>query len=152
MNTVFELAPLARGYDWGKAFAFSLAPAAPTFAAIYYFAGDNLLLASLVTGTAFLAIFLCALSLARDPLGHVTLTADSLLLDSGQLHSRIPLSDLDLAQARSGLPTGDAPAGLRLVTDPAHAVTLALRSGGDPICLSPLEHDSFLSALRSHTA
>jgi hypothetical protein len=68
------------------------------------------------------------------------------------LHSRIPLSDLDLAQARFGLPNGDAPAGLRLVTDPAHAVTLALRSGGDPICLSPLEHDSFLSALRSHSA
>jgi len=152
MNTVFELAPLARGYDWSKAFAFSLAPAAPTFAAIYYFAGDNLLLASLVTGFAFVAIFLCALSLARDPLGFVTLTADALLLDSGQLHSRILLSDLDLTQARSGLPAGDAPTRLRLVTDPAHAVTLSLRSGGDPICLSPLEHDSFLTAPRSRTA
>jgi hypothetical protein len=152
MHTVFELAPLARGYDWSKAVAFSVAPAAPTFAAIYFFAGDDLLLASLVTGAAFFAIFLCALSLARDPLGRVTLTADALLLDSGQLHSRIPLADLDLAQARSGLPATGISTRHRLVTNPAHAVTLALRAGGDPICLSPLEHARFLTALRSRTA
>lgn len=96
-------------------------------------------------------IFLCALSLARDPLGRVTLTADALLLDSGQLHTRILLADLDLPQARPGLPSGDEPAGLRLVTNPAHAVTLALRSGGDPVCLSPLDRDSFLAALRVHS-
>lgn len=149
MHTVFELAPLARGCNWGKAFAFSLAPAAPTFAAIYYLAGDHLMLASITTGTAFLAIFLCALSLARDPLGRVTLTADALLLDSGQLQSRIPLADLDLTQARPGLPAGNGPARLSLVTNPAHAVTLALRSGGDPVCLSPLEHTTFLDTLRS---
>jgi hypothetical protein len=149
MHTVFELAPLARGYDWSKAFAFSLAPAAPTFAAIYYFAGENLLLASLVTGSAFFAIFLCALSLVRNPLGRVVITADALLIDSGQLKTRIPLADLDLTQVRSGLPAGDTPALLRLVTNPAHAVTLALRSGGELICLSPLEHVTFMASLRA---
>jgi len=149
MHTIFELAPLARGYNWSKAFAFSFAPAAPTFAAIYFFTGNNLALASITTGAAFLTIFFCALSLARDPLGRVTLTADALLLDSGRLRSRIPLADLDLAQARPGLPAAGAPARLSLVTNPAHSVTLALRSGGDPICLSPLKHTTFLDTLRS---
>lgn len=35
----FELAPASRRHDWDKALAFAIAPAAPTFAAIYFFAG-----------------------------------------------------------------------------------------------------------------
>lgn len=152
MNTIFELAPLPRGYDWSKAFAFSIAPAAPTFAAIHYFAGGGLPLALIVTGSAFIAIFLCALMLMRDPLGRVTLTPDALLIDSGQLHGSIPLAELDLARMRLGLPAGDALTRFRLVTNPDHAITLPLRSGGDAVCLSPLDHESFLAALRGRIA
>lgn len=144
MNTVFQLAPRSRRHDIDKALAFAIAPSAPSFAAIYFYA-DALPLAIIVTAVCFLGTFICALTLASTPLGRIVLTSDSLLLDSGNLHARVPLASLDLAAARLG---ADPAASLRLDTRAAHAVTIPARSGA-PLVVTPLEHDAFLRSIQS---
>jgi energy-converting hydrogenase Eha subunit C len=144
MNTVFQLAPRSRRHDIDKALAFAIAPAAPSFAAIYFFA-DQLPLALIVTTVCFVGTFICALTLASTPLGRIVLTPDSLLLDSGSLHARVPLASLDLAAARIG---ADPSPALRLDTLAAHAVTIPARSG-QPLVVTPLDREAFLQTLRS---
>ena len=139
----FELAPASRRHDWDKALAFAIAPAAPTFAAIYFFAG-GLALAAIVTGACFVGTFLCAYTLASTPLGRLELDRDSLLLRSGFLQTRIPLTELDLPAVRLGDHDSASP---RLVTLARHAVTIPRRSG-PPLVVSPLDTDAFLLALR----
>lgn len=144
MNTVFELAPRSRRHDLDKALAFSIAPAAPTFAAIFFFT-DDLVLASIVTGICLVGTFLCAISLASTPLGRVELTRDELLLDSGFLQARVPLADLELAAARPGAaPDAD----LRLATRSENAVTIPRRHGPG-LVVTPLERDRFLSLIKT---
>ncbi len=144
MNTSFELAPRSRRHDWDKALAFSIAPAAPSFAAIYFFA-DSLWLAIIVTTICLIGTFLCAITLASTPLGRLAITRDTLLLDSGFLHARIPLAELDLAGARAGTDEG---ADLRLATSTSHAVTIPRRAG-PALVVTPLNRDAFLATLRS---
>ncbi len=147
MNTVFELAPRSRRHDWDKALAFAIAPAAPSFAAIYFFA-DSLALASAVTAVCLAGTFICALTLASTPLGRVALTREALLLDSGFLRARVPLAELDLAAARPGAARD---ADLRLATREANAVTIPRRSG-PALVVTPLDRDGFLSALKTLAA
>lgn len=147
MNTVFPLAPRSRRHEWDKALAFSLAPTAPGFVAIYVFA-ESLPLALIVTGICFLATFICAITVATTPIGRVELTPDALLLDSGNLHARVPLATLDLAAARPG---ADPAPGLRLDTLSSHAVTIPARSGA-PLVITPLDRAGFLRALHAATA
>jgi hypothetical protein len=144
MNTIFPLAPRSRRHDIDKALAFAIAPAAPGFAAIYFFA-DHLPLAIIVTAICFFGTFICALTLASTPLGRIVLTPDALLLDSGNLHARVPLSSLDLSAARLG---AEPTPSLRLETKLAHAVTIPARSG-PPLVLTPLDQDAFLRTIRA---
>ena len=144
MLTFFELAPRSRRNDWDKALAFSIAPAVPTFAAIYFFAGGPVL-ATIVTAACFVGTFLCALTLASTPLGRIALTEDELRLDSGFLHTRIPLCELDLDAARAGDDTMASP---RLVTAVSYAVLIPRRVG-PPIVVTPLNRDAFISTLRT---
>ncbi len=142
MNTIFPLAPRSRRHDIDKALAFAIAPAAPTFAAIYFFA-DQLQLALIVTSVCFVGTFICALTLASTPLGRIVLTGDTLQLDSGSLHARVPLASLDLASARLGAHPSPS---LRLDTRAAHAVTIPARSG-PPLVVTPLDRDAFLRTI-----
>lgn len=147
MNIVFELAPRSRRHDWDKALAFAIAPAAPSFAAIYFFA-DSLALACAVTAVCLAGTFLCALTLASTPLGRVAVTRDALVLDSGFLHARVPLAELDLAAARAGAARD---AGLRLATREENAVTIPRRAG-PALVVTPLNRDAFLAELRVRAA
>lgn len=144
MTTLFELAPATRRHDWDKALAFAIAPAAPTFAAIYFFAG-GFPLAAIVTGACFVGTFLCAFTLASTPLGRLELTDDALLLKSGFLHTRIPLAELNLAATRLGDHDSASP---RLVTLAPHAVTIP-RHAGPPLVVSPLDTESFLLTVQN---
>jgi hypothetical protein len=144
VNAVFELAPRSRRHNLDKAMAFAIAPTAPTFAAVYFLA-DSIPLASLVAGIGFVGTAICAWSISSTPLGRVVLTQKELLLDSGFLHARVPLDELDLAAARRG---ADPDAELRLDTNTAHAVTIP-RYRGAALVVTPLEREKFLSALRA---
>lgn len=143
----FEIAPRSRVNDWDKALAFAIAPAAPTFAAIYYFAG-GLPLALIVTAACFVGTFLCALTLASTPLGRLLVTEQALVLDSGHLHASVQLTELDLGAARLG---DTNTAALRLQTRLDHAVTIPRRDGS-AIVVTPLFPDEFLRALRAAAA
>lgn len=139
MTTLFELAPASRRNDWDKALAFAIAPAAPTFAAIYLFAG-GFVLAAVVTGACFVGTFLCAWTLASTPPGRLELTEDALLLRSGFLRARVPLAELNLGAIRLGDQDAASP---RLVTLAPHAVTIPRRAG-PPLVVSPLDTEAFL--------
>jgi hypothetical protein len=143
-TTSFALAPATRRHDWDKALAFAIAPAAPTFAAIYFFAG-GFPLAAIVTGACFIGTFLCAFTLASTQVGRLELTEDALLLKSGFLQNRIPLCDLDLSATRLGDHDSASP---RLVTIAHHAVTIPRRSG-PPLVVSPLHPDSFVITIQN---
>ncbi len=144
MNTIFQLAPRSRRHDIDKALAFAMAPAAPTFAGIYFFA-DQLPLAIIVTSVCFVGTFICTLTLASTPLGRIEITPDALLLHSGCLHAHVPLASLDLSAARPG---ADPAPSLRLDTRTTHAVTIPARSG-PPLVITPLDRDAFLRTVRS---
>ena len=139
----FELAPRSRVHDWDKAIAFAIAPAAPTFAAIYFFT-DELALASIVTAVCVVGILICGFTLPNASLGRVTLTGEALRLDSGFLQATVPLAELDLAAARVGAVEG---ASLRLSTKPGHAVTIPRRAG-PALVVTPLDRDGFVRTLR----
>jgi hypothetical protein len=144
VNLVFELAPRSRRHDWDKALAFAIAPAAPSVAAIYFFT-ESPALAAAVGTVGLIGTFLCAITLASTPLGRIALTRDALVLDSGFLHARVPLAELDLAAARLGT---DATASLRLSTRDAHAVTIPRRTG-PALVVTPLDRDTFLATLKT---
>ncbi len=144
VNAVFELAPRSRRHNWDKAMAFAIAPAAPTFAAVYFLA-ENITLASVVAGIGFVGTAICAWTISSTPLGRATLTPDELLLESGFLQTRVPLAELDLAAARPG---DTAEASPRLDTRTESAVTIP-RHQGPAVVVTPLNRDAFLTALRA---
>jgi hypothetical protein len=144
METItFELAPRSRLHDWDKAIAFSIAPAAPTFAAVYFYT-DDLALATVVTTVCIVGMLICGFTLSSTSLGRVTLTKDALRLDSGFLHATVPLGELDLAAARLGSAPG---ADLRLATKATHSVTIPRRVGPS-LVVTPLDRDGFLRTIR----
>lgn len=145
MNTLFELAPRSRIHEWDKALAFAIAPAAPAFAAIYLFA-DDLVLAAIVSVACFVGVAICAFVISSTPLGRLAIADGALVLDSGFLHVRVPLAELDLAAARPGA-TPDAD--LRLATRAENAVTIPRRAGGPALVVTPLDREAFLATLKS---
>lgn len=142
-NLIFELAPRSRLQDWDKAIAFAIAPAAPTFAAIYFFTG-GLALAAIVTAVCILGILACGFALPNTSLGRVTLTGEALRLDSGFLHATVPLAELDVAAAHLGASPG---ADIQLETKAGYAVTIPRRVGPSLI-VTPLDREGFLRTLR----
>jgi hypothetical protein len=146
-SITFELAPCSRLQEWDKALAFAIAPAAPTFLAIYFFTG-GLAMATIVTAVCIIGILLCGFTLSSTPLGRVTLTSETLRLDCGFLHATVPLAELDLAATRIG---SAVEADLILETKVAHAVTIPRRNGPS-LVVTPLDREGFLRTLRQHSA
>lgn len=148
MHHRFELAPASRRADWPKALAFAIATGAPAYVAIYLIGDHNLALTAIVGSICFLGTFIVGLAMSTGSSGHLALTGDSLLLQSGHLHACVPLAELDLAAARVGIPleTLSSP-GLRLDTRTSHAVTIPRRHG-PAVVVTPLDPAEFIRTLR----
>jgi len=146
MHTRFELAPTSRRQDWEKAFAFAFAIGAPAYFSLYLLSDRSLPIALIAGSVCFVGVFIVALAVSTTSPGHLALLDDAVQLDSGHLHLRVPLAELDLAAARLG---DDADASPRLITRAAHAVTIP-RHSGPALVVTPLDSAAFIQTLRQH--
>lgn len=142
MNQSFELAPPSRRENLLPAFVFAFTPALTLFLCVRLFLeGPELALA--IALVSFGMAFLAALALPNTSPGRLTLTAESLHLESGSLRVRVPLAALDLDTLRR---VDDAGAVHRLVTDSTRAVTISC-AGQPVVCVSPLHPEALAGAL-----
>lgn len=148
MTTRFELAPASRRQDWEKAFSFAFAVGAPAYVSLWLISAGNLPITLIAGSVCFVGVFLVALAISTSSPGRLALIDGTFQLESGHLHLRIPLAELDLAGVRLGDDTDASP---RLVTRAAHAVTIP-RHTGLPMVVTPLDSAAFIQTLRTHAA
>lgn len=144
----FDIAPPSHSIVWDHALTIAFTPAVTLFGCVAWFTG-HMPMATISALVAFGGTLLFAIPLARPRLGRIALSDESLDLDSGFMHARLPLTDLQLADAH--VATGKAtptPSCLRLTTSRGTQVAIPRRDGST-VLLSPVDPAALVAALHA---